>query len=86
MQWWGPVLHELYGASESYGNCHISPGEVRTHPGSVGRAIRGRIHITDDNGDEHVFLFETFSNSYDVFTLITYVRRHDVLVAVPQRI
>ena len=42
--------------------------------------------IADDNGDEHVFLFETFSNSYDVFTLITYVRRHDVLVAVPQSI
>lgn len=42
--------------------------------------------IPDDNGDKHVFLFETFSNSYDVFTLITYVRRHDVLVGVLQSI
>jgi acyl-CoA synthetase (AMP-forming)/AMP-acid ligase II len=52
MDWWGPVVHELYGASESYGNCHIGPEEARSHPGSVGRAIRGRIHITDPGGEE----------------------------------
>ncbi len=42
--------------------------------------------LTDENGDEHVFLFETFSNSYDVFTLITYVRRHEVAVSVQTRV
>lgn len=52
MAWWGPVLHELYGASESYGNCHIGPHEVTDHPGSVGRALTGTIHITDDEGVE----------------------------------
>jgi hypothetical protein len=41
--------------------------------------------LTDDNGDEHIFLFETFSNTHDVLTLITYRRRHDALVAVPVR-
>lgn len=39
--------------------------------------------LTDDNGDEHIFLFETFSNTHDVLTLITYVRRHAPIVAVP---
>lgn len=52
MDWWGPVLHELYGASESYGNCHIGPHEIVEHPGSVGRALRGTIHVTDEAGDE----------------------------------
>jgi hypothetical protein len=37
--------------------------------------------LTDENGDEHIFLFETFSNSYDIFTLITYGRRHEVTVS-----
>jgi long-chain acyl-CoA synthetase len=50
--WWGPVLHELYGASESYGNCHIGPDEVAAHPASVGRALSGTIHITDQEGNE----------------------------------
>lgn len=36
--------------------------------------------LTDDNGAEHEFLFETFSNTHDVLTLITYVRPHAVLV------
>jgi len=49
-EWWGPVLHELYGASESYGNCHIGPDEGLARRGSVGRALRGTIHITDDEG------------------------------------
>ncbi len=39
--------------------------------------------LTDDNGDEHVFLFQTFSNTHDVLTLITYVKRHEASVAVP---
>lgn len=52
MSWWGPIVHELYGASESYGNCHIGPEEVETHPGSVGRALTGMIHITDEDGTE----------------------------------
>ena len=50
--WWGPVVHELYGASESYGHCHIGPHEALIHPGSVGRALDGSIHITDEDGCE----------------------------------
>jgi long-chain acyl-CoA synthetase len=52
MDWWGPVLHELYGASESYGNCHIGPTESLQRPGSVGRALIGRIHILDPDAPD----------------------------------
>jgi acyl-CoA synthetase (AMP-forming)/AMP-acid ligase II len=52
IDWWGPVVHELYGASEGYGNCHIGPEEALARPGSVGRALRGTIHITDSEGNE----------------------------------
>lgn len=48
--WWGPVLYELYGASEGYGNTCIGPLEGQQRRGSVGRAVRGRIHITDADG------------------------------------
>jgi hypothetical protein len=41
--------------------------------------------VTDDNGDEHIFLFETFSNTHDVLTLITYVKANGALVTVPAR-
>jgi hypothetical protein len=39
--------------------------------------------LTDDNGEEHVFLFETFSNTHDVLTLITFIKHHAPIVAVP---
>ncbi|ANY25133.1 AMP-binding protein [Gordonia terrae] len=52
-EWWGPVLHEYYGASEGYGHTYISPSEARSHPGSVGRPLgAARVHITDSEGDD----------------------------------
>lgn len=39
--------------------------------------------LNDDNGEEHVFLFETFSNTHDVLTLITYLKPHGHAVVVP---
>lgn len=53
MAWWGPILHEYYGASEGYGHTYISPGEALVRPGSVGRPLSGaRIHITGPDGTE----------------------------------
>jgi long-chain acyl-CoA synthetase len=53
MAWWGPILHEYYGASEGYGHTYISPDEALTRPGSVGRPLSGaRVHITGPGGDE----------------------------------
>ncbi|MBH5143531.1 AMP-binding protein [Rhodococcus erythropolis] len=52
-QWWGPILHEYYGASEGYGHTYISPLEARSHPGSVGRPLGSTsVHITDPDGVE----------------------------------
>jgi hypothetical protein len=51
--------------------------------GPLGQA---EMAITDDNGDEHIFPLETFSNTHDVLTLITYVKPHGALVAVPVRL
>ncbi|MET4165971.1 MULTISPECIES: AMP-binding protein [Gordonia] len=52
-EWWGPVLHEYYGASEGYGHTYISPTDARSHPGSVGRPLgAARVHITDSEGDD----------------------------------
>jgi long-chain acyl-CoA synthetase len=53
MRWWGPVLHEYYGASEGYGHTYISPPDALVRPGSVGRPLSGtRLHITDPDGRE----------------------------------
>jgi acyl-CoA synthetase (AMP-forming)/AMP-acid ligase II len=52
MEWWGPVLHEYYGSTESNGVTLIGPEEWLRRPGSVGRAGLGVIHVCDDDGEE----------------------------------
>ncbi|MCP3463145.1 acyl-CoA synthetase [Bradyrhizobium sp. CCGUVB23] len=52
MTWWGPVLWEYYSATEMNGMTVIGPEEWLRKPGSVGRAVLGRIHICDENGSE----------------------------------
>ena len=51
--WWGPVLHEYYGASEGFGHTYISPLEARERPGSVGRPLGETVvHISGPDGVE----------------------------------
>lgn len=50
MRWWGPIVHEYYGASEGYGHTYVSPQDALTHPGTVGKPLSGRVHITDEIG------------------------------------
>jgi len=52
MAWWGPIIYEYYGATESIGSSFISPQEWLAHPGSVGRPINAVAHITDELGNE----------------------------------
>lgn len=52
MAWWGPILYEYYGGSESVGQTAIGPEEWLRKKGSVGRATRGILHIVDENGAE----------------------------------
>jgi long-chain acyl-CoA synthetase len=51
IDWWGPIIHEFYGGTEANGLTAIGPEEWLTHPGSVGRAIWGRIRICDEDGE-----------------------------------
>jgi len=37
--------------------------------------------LSDSNDEEHLFLFETFSNKWDVLTFVTYVKPYEVLVS-----
>ncbi len=52
MDWWGPILWEYYAGTERNGSTVISPEEWLAHPGSVGRARSGIIHICDETGAE----------------------------------
>ena len=52
LAWLGPIVHEYYGASEGYGQTHVSPQEALERPGTVGRALKGEIHVTDADGVE----------------------------------
>jgi acyl-CoA synthetase (AMP-forming)/AMP-acid ligase II len=50
--WWGPIIHEYYGASEGLGITALLASEWLTHRGSVGKPIFGISHIVDDEGRE----------------------------------
>ena len=52
IEWWGPIIHEYYSGTEGLGMTWISSEEALTHPGSVGRAIWGEVHVCDDDGEE----------------------------------
>jgi acyl-CoA synthetase (AMP-forming)/AMP-acid ligase II len=52
IDWWGPILYEYYAGSEGNGFCAIGPEEWLAHPGSVGRSLRGPVHIVGEDGRE----------------------------------
>jgi len=52
MDWWGPILWEYYAGTERSGSTVISPQDWLAHPGSVGRASNGTLHICDEEGKE----------------------------------
>jgi acyl-CoA synthetase (AMP-forming)/AMP-acid ligase II len=52
IEWWGPVLFEYYAGTEGNGSTFITSQDWLAHPGSVGKAISGVLHICDENGDE----------------------------------
>jgi fatty-acyl-CoA synthase len=52
LEWWGPIIHEYYAGTENNGFCSITPEEWLQHPGSVGRASQGVLHICDEDGHE----------------------------------
>jgi len=47
IEWWGPVIHEYYGATEGLGFTACNSEEWLAHRGSVGRVLLGDLHILD---------------------------------------
>jgi long-chain acyl-CoA synthetase len=53
IEWWGPVISELYGGTEAFGHSFITSEEWLAHPGSVGRPAKGcTLRITGRDGKE----------------------------------
>ncbi len=53
IDWWGPVIHETYGATETGPAVGCNTEEWLAHPGTVGRPMSGtEIRIYDENGAE----------------------------------
>ena len=53
IEWWGPVIHEAYAASELGYITHIDSEESLRKPGSAGRVIEGAtLEVLSEAGDE----------------------------------
>lgn len=52
IEWWGPIIVEYYAGSEGIGMTLINSEDWLAHPGSVGRAIHGVLHICGPDGEE----------------------------------
>src|SRR6202158_109591 len=49
IKWWGPILHEYYGATEGLGFTACNSTEWLAHRGTVGKVLLGDLHILDEN-------------------------------------
>ncbi len=52
IEWWGPIIHEYYGATEGLGFTACDSEEWLAHKGTVGRVMLGKLHILDDDMNE----------------------------------
>jgi len=52
IEWWGPIIDEMYGGTENAGSTFINSEEWLRKPGSVGKSPTSNIHICDDDGSE----------------------------------
>lgn len=51
IEWWGPVINEYYGATETGAVTYCTSEEWLAHPGTVGRPMPGtRVRILDETG------------------------------------
>ena len=52
IEWWGPIINEYYAGSEGIGMTLIKAEDWLDHPGSVGKAIHGTLHVCNPDGEE----------------------------------
>jgi long-chain acyl-CoA synthetase len=48
IEWWGPIIHEYYGATEGLGFTACNSAEWLAHRGTVGKVLLGELHILDE--------------------------------------
>jgi long-chain acyl-CoA synthetase len=48
IEWWGPIIHEYYGATEAMGFTACNSVEWLAHRGTVGKVLFGDLHVLDD--------------------------------------
>src|SRR6266478_309693 len=48
IKWWGPIIHEYYGATEGLGFTACNSQEWLAHRGTVGKVYLGDLHILDE--------------------------------------
>jgi long-chain acyl-CoA synthetase len=49
IEWWGPIIHEYYGATEGLGFTACDSEQWLAHRGSVGKVMIGDLHILDEH-------------------------------------
>ena len=52
IKWFGPIVHEYYGATEGLGFTACNSAEWLAHRGTVGRVLLGELHILDEDMKE----------------------------------
>ena len=52
IEWWGPIINEYYAGSEGICMTLIKAEDWLQHPGSVGKAIHGKLHVCGPDGEE----------------------------------
>ena len=45
IDWWGPIIHEYYGATEGLGFAACNSEEWLSHPGTVGKVVLGELSV-----------------------------------------
>ena len=51
IEWFGPIVYEYYAGSEGNGLTAADSATWSAHPGTVGKAVFGQIHIVGENGE-----------------------------------
>ena len=46
--WWGPIIHEYYGATEGLAVIACDSEDWLTHRGTVGKVVLGELHVLDE--------------------------------------
>lgn len=48
IEWWGPIVHEYYGATEGLGFSACDSEQWLAHRGTVGKVMLGDLHVLDE--------------------------------------